>query len=98
MTTIGPTIKAARNARGLTLAEVGNALGVTRQYVQAWEAGRRNPGPKHLAKLAEVLGLQVTDLLPQPNHNRPAEAGHGAQNEEKTLVAPISHRNHNRVV
>ena len=62
---IGPTIKAARQARGLTLAEVGGALGVTRQYVYAWESGRRNPGPKHLAKLAEVLGLQVTDLLPK---------------------------------
>ncbi|WP_434127426.1 helix-turn-helix domain-containing protein, partial [Enterococcus faecium] len=32
---IGTTIKAARQARGLTLAELGNALGVTRQYVQA---------------------------------------------------------------
>ena len=62
---IGPTIKAARQARGLTLDEVGSALGVTRQYVQAWETGRRNPGPKHLAKLAAVLGLQVTDLLPK---------------------------------
>ena len=60
----GPTIKTARQARGLTLAEVGNALGVARQYVYAWEAGRRNPGPKHLAKLAEVLGLQIIDLLP----------------------------------
>lgn len=58
-----PTIKTARLTRGLTLAEVGNALGVTRQYVYAWEAGRRNPGPKHLAKLAEVLGLDVRDLL-----------------------------------
>jgi transcriptional regulator with XRE-family HTH domain len=62
---IGPIIKAARQARGLTLAEVGSALGVTRQYVQAWEAGRRNPGPKHLAKLAEVLGLEIADLLPR---------------------------------
>ena len=62
---IGLAIKAARQARELTLAEVGSALGVTRQYVYAWEAGRRNPGPKHLAKLAEVLGLQVTDLLPK---------------------------------
>ena len=73
---IGPTIKAARQALGLTLAELGNALGVTRQYVQAWEAGRRNPSRKYLRALAEVLGLQVTDLLPQPNHNRPASAGH----------------------
>ena len=62
---IGPAIKAARKARRLTLAEVGYTLGVTRQYVYAWEAGRRNPGTKHLAKLAEVLGLQVADLLPK---------------------------------
>ena len=68
---IGHTIKAARLSRGLTLAELGNALGVTRQYVYAWEAGRRNPGPKHLAKLAEVLGLQVTDLLPRESDNAP---------------------------
>ena len=62
---IGPIIKSARQARELTLAEVGDTLGVTRQYVHAWDAGRRNPGPKHLDKLAEVLGLQVTDLLPK---------------------------------
>ena len=63
---IGPIIKAARKARRLTLAEVGDTLGVTRQYVHAWEAGRRNPGPKHLAKLADVLGLDVLELLPSP--------------------------------
>ncbi len=62
---IGPNIRSARLARGLTLAEVGTALGVTRQYMYALESGRRNPGRKHLAKLAEVLGLQVADLLPK---------------------------------
>lgn len=62
---IGTRIKTARQARGLTLAEVGTALGVTCQYVYAWESGRRNPGPKHLAKLAEVLGLELSDLLPR---------------------------------
>jgi transcriptional regulator with XRE-family HTH domain len=62
---IGTRIQTARQALGLTLAEVGSALGVTRQYVYAWETGRRNPGPKHLAKLAEVLGLEIADLLPR---------------------------------
>mgnify|MGYP000243355691 CR=1 FL=1 len=62
---IGTRIKTARQARGLTLAEVGNTLGIDGRHVQAWEAGRRNPGPKHLAKLAEVLGLQLSDLLPR---------------------------------
>ena len=73
---IGPAIKAARLARGLTQKAVGDALGINDRHVQAWEAGRRNPSRKYLRALAEVLGLQVTDLLPQPNHNRPASAGH----------------------
>ena len=62
---IGPRIKTARQARGLTLDAVGDALGIDGRHVQAWEAGRRNPGPKHLAKLSEVLGLDVRDLLPR---------------------------------
>ena len=62
---IGHTIKAARQARGLTQKAVGDALGINDRHVHAWESGRLNPGPKHLAKLAEVLGLQVADLLPR---------------------------------
>ena len=63
-TTIGNTIKTARIARGLTLQSVAASLGLTcRQQVYQWERGQVQPGPKHLAKLAEVLGLQVTDLL-----------------------------------
>ncbi len=58
-------IKVARQTRGLTLQDVGDVLGIDGRHVHAWEAGRRNPGPKHLAKLAEVLGLQVADLLPK---------------------------------
>ena len=41
------------------------ALGINDRHVHAWESGRRNPGPKHLAKLAEVLGLEIADLLPR---------------------------------
>lgn len=62
---IGTRIKTARQARGLTLQAVGEALGIDGRHVQAWEAGRRNPGPKHLTKLSEVLGLDVRDLLPR---------------------------------
>ena len=62
---IGTLIKAARQARKLTQKQVGEALGINDRHVQAWETGRRNPGPRHLAKLAEVLGLQITDLLPK---------------------------------
>ena len=62
---IGPVIKAARHRRGLTQKQVGDALGINDRHVQAWEAGRRNPGPTLLATLAEVRGLDVLDLLPR---------------------------------
>lgn len=62
---IGTLIKAARQARKLTQKQVGEALGINDRHVQAWEAGRRNPGPKYLTSLAEVLGLEITDLLPK---------------------------------
>ena len=66
MTTIGHTIKAARRRRGLTLQNVAASLGLTsRQQVYEWESGQVQPGPKHLAKLAEVLGLEIADLLPR---------------------------------
>ena len=71
MTVIGARIRAARHRRGLTQRAVADALGINDRHVHAWEAGRRNPGPKHLAKLAEVLGLQVTDLLPRESDNAP---------------------------
>ena len=64
-TTVGNTIKAARIASGLTLQSVAESLGLrSRQQIYEWESGQVQPGPKHLARLAEVLGLQVTDLLP----------------------------------
>ncbi len=66
-TTIGNTIKAARVARGLTLQNVAESLGLrSRQQIYEWESGRVCPGPKHLAKLADVLGLDVLELLPSP--------------------------------
>lgn len=62
---IGPLIKAARLQRGLTLQQVANAIGLhNRQQVWEWERGLVRPGSKHLAQLAEVLGLDVRDLLP----------------------------------
>lgn len=65
-TAIGNTIKAARIARGLTLQCVAESLGLrSRQQIYEWESGRVCPGTKHLAKLAEVLGLELSDLLPR---------------------------------
>lgn len=62
---LGQRIRNARLDADLTLVALGRALGVKYQQIQAWESGRRNPGRKHLAKLAYVLGLELADLLPR---------------------------------
>lgn len=62
----GPELKARRKELGLTMQDVADRVGlVHRQQVYEWERGKVQPGSKHLAKLAEVLGLDVRDLLPK---------------------------------
>ena len=63
--TTGQRIRNARLARGLRLIDVGMSLDICYQQVQAWESGRRNPGTKYLVRLAELLGLELADLIPR---------------------------------
>ena len=56
-------LKKLRTEQGLTLEAVGMAMGVTRQCVQMWEAGRRWPSSADLPKLAKVLGCSIDDLF-----------------------------------
>jgi transcriptional regulator with XRE-family HTH domain len=58
-----------RSLVGMTMGaqrSVAHALGIKHiQQVSEWERGDVRPGRKHLAKLAEVLGLEIADLLPR---------------------------------
>lgn len=61
----GAELKARRKLLGLKLLDVANACGIAHiQQVSEWERGKVRPGCKHLAQLAEVLGLEIIDLLP----------------------------------
>jgi transcriptional regulator with XRE-family HTH domain len=54
---IGARIKKARHGLGLTLADLGELVGVTRAAVHSWEAGRNLPRPGTLPRVARVLCL-----------------------------------------
>lgn len=45
--------------KGLTLEQVGNVCGMSRQAVSDWTSGRRPIPQKHKATLAEVLGIYM---------------------------------------
>ena len=54
-----------RKARGLTLAQVAEALGVSKPTVWAWEQGRSRPVESRLASLIEALGVSRSELFPE---------------------------------
>jgi len=61
---IGAMIKEKRLALGLTLEEVGDAVGVGKSTVRKWENGLiKNMGRDKVAALAKVLGLRPAQLI-----------------------------------
>lgn len=59
---LGYRLNQLRRERGLTLAQVANALGVSKPTVWAWEKGKARPLPERIAAIAQVLGVTEADL------------------------------------
>lgn len=59
------------NAKGLTHAQVAEALGVTRQAVQRW-ATKGNPRLEKLSKLADFLGVTPGQITGDESYDQPA--------------------------
>jgi DNA-binding transcriptional regulator YiaG len=49
------TLKRLRRAGRLSAEQVGKALGVSRQAVLNWEAGRSSPSPDHVIGYARLI-------------------------------------------
>ena len=63
--TTGQRIRAARKAAGLTQAELAKILNIPFQGISQWERDVRNPKYKTLQNLANALGVEWTDLVPE---------------------------------
>lgn len=61
---VGRRIRAAREARGLTQADLATALSRTPTSVSYWEGGQRSPGLEDVVEIARVLGIDAATLLP----------------------------------
>jgi len=60
---IGSLIRAQRRAKGLTQTDLGNAVGVSFQSLQAYEKGvYRVPGTR-LEKIANALDMSLSDFF-----------------------------------
>lgn len=67
MCNISKKISDRRKQLGLTLDDVGKAVGVSRSTVQRWESGLiKNMGRDKVAALAAVLQMNPVELVPGP--------------------------------
>ncbi|ELP1912524.1 helix-turn-helix domain-containing protein [Escherichia coli] len=60
---LGRRITALRKDAGMTQTQVAQALNVSQQAVQAWEAGRRRIQISILPAVARLLAVSLEDLL-----------------------------------
>ncbi len=74
--TIGERLRAAREARGVTQAQLAEALGTTRQQVYKYETGQQSMTADRLAEVCRVLSVSADYLL---GLTGPAPRGRGGR-------------------
>lgn len=62
---IGPRLKAWRQKRNLTLAELSEQTGISQSTISRLEAGKRTPNLELVVPLARALRLELDDLVPR---------------------------------
>ncbi len=65
--TFGQALLMARKQKGLSQQELADDLPVSRSSVANWEADRRLPNATIIAKIAEILDIDVAELLDSAN-------------------------------
>ena len=63
---VGAKLRAAREARALTLVSLADLLGVSKQAVSRYESGNASPSPEVMRRLTQVLNLPMHSFLAPP--------------------------------
>lgn len=63
MNTIGQKIAALREGQCMTKTELANKLDVSQPFLTMVECGRKNPPIWMLARLSEIFGVTVDEII-----------------------------------
>ncbi|MER7813864.1 helix-turn-helix transcriptional regulator [Streptomyces sp. NPDC096153] len=58
----GPKIRRQREQHGYGLRRFAKAAAISHPYLSRIERGHKNPQPEVMARIADVLGCQISDL------------------------------------
>jgi transcriptional regulator with XRE-family HTH domain len=68
-------LRELREAAGWTQEQLAERVGVKREAIARWEAGKREPGWSNVLTLAEALGVDCTAFTQAPAERVPAGPG-----------------------
>ncbi len=88
--TFGDRVAAAREALGLSQAQLARRLGVKAQTVAAWEADRSEPRANKLQMLAGLLNVSMVWLMTGEGEGvTPPEEGANAERAYESLLTEV---------
>ena len=68
---LGKTLRTIRTSRGLSLAQVAKATGISRSLLSLIETGQSDITVGRLTRLALLYEIRVAELVPEPHHPDP---------------------------
>lgn len=83
-------IKALREARGWTQAELARKMNMTRNGINSWEQGLSMPSPPSLVDLARLFSVSIDYLLGVENYS--AVNVTGLNEADVALLAQLADR------
>lgn len=83
-------IKALRESRGWTQAELARRMNMTRNGINSWEQGLSMPSPQSLVDLARLFSVSTDYLLGVEKHNTVNVTGLGEK--DVALIAQLAER------
>ena len=83
-------IRALREARGWTQAELARRMNMTRNGINSWEQGLSMPSPPSLVDLAKLFSVSTDYLLGVENHSTVNVTG--LNEEDVALLAQLADR------
>ncbi|RLB54792.1 MAG: transcriptional regulator [Deltaproteobacteria bacterium] len=83
---LGALFRAERKRRGLTLAEVYDATGLSTRFLSEFERGKENASLGRVLRALESLGLEVL-VFPRPESQRLLRMTRSDQNEKADTTA-----------
>lgn len=82
---VGESLRALRRERGLSLAEVARATGISPSFLSLVETGKNDITVGRLTRLVQFYGVSILDLLPDERRDEPDVI---RASEQKLLHSP----------